>query len=276
MKPLLLILGLFLSLFNSYAQQPAKNDVILKVNGDELVGKIVEIADDAIRFSYQNESLVYAIKKQDILKVTFASGRIEFFNKPSLSSEKKSPTESNTNTSLADHHNKVAILPFGYIKNSQSATDEMGFKAQNDTYSLLSKHSAGLQIIDPRTSNALLIKAGVTRDNLKGYTMDEICNILGVEYVVDGTIIQNLDNSSTRSFGNVRASDGKKNNDKNITGYSSTTSTENFATSVALAIYTDKNESIFNETRKALFNQNEGAYDSPLQYLLKRCPLYRK
>lgn len=276
MRLLPVFLVALLSFIQGSAQQTPKNDVILKINGDELVGKILEIGDDALKFSYQNETLIYSIKKQDIIKVTFSSGRIEFFNKPALSSEKKDTKDNAGTGTPVDHHNKVAILPFGYIKNSQSATEEMGLKAQNDTYALLSKHSAGLEILDPRTTNALLIKAGITRDNLKGHTMDEICSILGVEYVLDGTITQNLGNASTQTFDNYKASDGKKNNDKNLSGYSSTTSTQNYITSVALAVYTDKNESIFNENRKAMFTQNEGAYDSPLQYLLKRCPLYRK
>lgn len=46
-----------------FAQQPAKNDVILKLNGEELAGKVLKINDGDIDFSYAGETLVYNIKK---------------------------------------------------------------------------------------------------------------------------------------------------------------------------------------------------------------------
>ena len=73
-----------------FAQDAAKADVILKLNGDELTGKISEISETEVKFSYSGETLVYAIKKVDILKITFASGRIEIINKQPLPSESKS------------------------------------------------------------------------------------------------------------------------------------------------------------------------------------------
>ena len=88
------------------------------------------------------------------------------------------------------------------------------------------------------------------------YTMDEI--------------------STTTTSDNYKTNDGKKEGDRKVSGYSSTTATQNFQTSVSPNVYTAKNENIYNENRRALLAQNEGAYDSPLQYLLKRCPLYRK
>lgn len=280
MKRILLYFVCLMYACISYAQQP-KTDRVLKINGDELTGKVTEINDSDIKFIYQGESLSYTIKKEDILKITFASGRIEFFNKQPLSSEKKDPSADATPAGAgaaddSDHHNKVAVLPFGYVKNSQGMGDEMSFKAQSDTYDLLRKHSAGLTMVDPRTTNAILAKAGINRTNLMNYTMDEICHILGVEYVVDGTITQNQGAAITSTSNNYRTTNGTKNSNSRLSGYSSTSSTLNFQTSVSLAIYNDHNDNIYSENRRALFAQNEGAYDSPLQYLLKRCPLYRK
>src|SRR5687768_15297435 len=118
MKYLYIIVLAVLSSFNIFAQQ-SKNDVVLKANGDELIGKVVEIGDADIKFMYQGETLTYQVRKEDIIKITFGSGRIEFFNKPQLSSEKKD-SKPTALTGDTDHHNKVAVLPFGYIKNSQS------------------------------------------------------------------------------------------------------------------------------------------------------------
>ncbi len=268
------LLIIIFSLFSQNAQKP-QSDQILKINGDELQGKVIEINDDDIRFAYQGESLTYKIKKQDILKIIYASGRVEFFNKPALSTDKNTPTQQGA-AGIQDHHNKVAILPFGYTKNSQSASDDMSYKAQNDTYAFLSKHAGALTIVEPRTTNALLTKAGVNRTNLMGYTMEEICNILGVEFVVDGTITQNLASNTSNTSYSTNSKDDKKDGKRNTYEYGSTVNRSNFETSVSINVYTDKNNAIFSENRQALFTQNEGAYDSPLQYLLKRCPLYKK
>lgn len=259
-----------------------KPDVILKINGDEATGKVTEVGEADIKFTHQGETLLYSIKKADILKITFGSGRIEFFNKPPLSSEKKQEQDAGDREAadqqapggLEEHHNKVAILPFQFIKDNQDAGTEMGYKVQDDVYAYLKKHSSGLTIVDPRTTNALLIKKGITQETIRGATMDEICNILGVEYVVDGGITQNRGAQSTTNTAAARA---KNDNDKTrVTGTSYSSSRQYYSTHVSINIYTDKNDNIYSQTRRGLINTTDGSYDSPLEYLLKRCPLYRK
>lgn len=285
-----------LLMLTAFAQKPSttkapakeeKTDVILKINGDELSGKVSEIGDSDVKFTYQGEDLIYSIKKADILKITFASGRIEFFNKPPLSSEKKAeeaPASSNgtvqqpSGAGLEDHHNKVAILPFSFLKDNQDAGAEMGYKVQDDVFNYLNKHAAGLTIIDPRTTNALLVKKGITKETIRGVTMDEICNILGVEYVVDGGITQNRVAQTTSGYGSANASTTYNNNkDKTkVSGSNYSASYQYYSTHVSINVYTDKNDNIYNQTRRGLINTTDGSYDSPLEYLLKRCPLYRK
>jgi len=278
MKNIITLLLLSAITISTYAQQPPakpKSDVLMKVNGDELVGKVTEIGDTEVKFVYDGETLVYSIKKQDILKITYASGRVEFFNKPPLSTDKPdAATDKSAGTVNIDHHNRVAILPFGYIKDSRPAAQELGYKVQNDVFSYLQKNNSGLTILDPRNTNAILIKAGVKPDNMMGFTSDELCNILGVEYVVGGTVTQTFNAASTSSSGDYSTS--YKKSDEKTSGYSSTTSTQTFQTNVAISIANDKNATVFNETRKALLAQQEGNYSGPLEYLLKRCPLYKR
>lgn len=98
----------------------AQDDVILKSNGDEMHGKILKINNDDLKFIYKNETIEYTVKKTEIIKITFSSGRIEFFNK-----------KANTSTSnLGEHHNKVTILPFGYIKDQETSNKIMTKKIQ--------------------------------------------------------------------------------------------------------------------------------------------------
>lgn len=264
------------SLF-SFAQQ-AKNDVILKLNGDELTGKVLKIndADGQIDFSYAGETLVYNVKISEIMKITFASGRIQLFNKPPQAAAQPQSASAASGAGLADHHNKVAVLPFSFIRDGQAADDAISEQVQNECYAYMNKHAGIFTIIPPRTSNAALIKAGVTRGNIKGYSMDDLCNILGVEYVVDGTVTMNKTTQTTyqSNSGQVK-SKGDDDKDRRYNSSSYGTATQNYQTRLSLAIYNDKGTTVYDQNRTAFFNTQD-AYSNTLEYLLKRSPLYTK
>lgn len=289
MKKLFLFLLASAFTFTLFAQGK-KNDIILKLNGDELVGKITEITDDAIKFVYDGESLVYTVKKIDVLKITFASGRIEVINKQPLPSQTEPAGGSGAQGggsaaksqggNMASHHNKVAILPMAFIKDGQPTADVLSEKVQTEAHALLAQHAGVFTILDPRTTNALLIKAGVTKENIKGFTMEDICNILGVEYVVDGIVSVNRGSQtnfgSTSGTAKTNGNVWSDNNSKTkVNSFSSSSSTQNYETTLELSIYNDRGESVYSQERKAFLNTQD-AYRSTLQYILKRCPLYAK
>lgn len=273
MKKILTSLALLLVTLITFAQQPGKNDVILKLDGDELTGKVLKINDGDVEFTYAGETLVYNIKKTDIMKITFGSGRIQVFNKPQQTAPAQSQQASAPQGNLQDHHNKVAILPFGFIRDGQPAD---GDQIQNECYSFMSKHAGVYTILPPRTTNAQLIKAGITRETIKGYTMEDICNVLGVEYVVDGLVTMNKTTQTTTqsNSGAVKSKDddGK---DRKYNSYSYGTATQNFQTKLSLAIYNDKGTAVYDQDRTAFWNTQD-AYSNTLEYLLKRSPLYTK
>lgn len=274
-----IILLTFFVVFNIYpllfGQDGNNYDVILKLNGEEHIGTVKEMDDVSIKFTHQNESLIYTFKRSDVMKITFASGRIEIIN------EVPDSTGQNTSesSSLGLHHNKIAILPFSFLIGKQSASEEMNYKVQSECYTFLTRHVGELIILDPATTNALLIKAGVTLDNIRGYTMGEICNILGVEYVLIGTIAQNQTSSTTyQGTSYTGKSDKSKNKLGNIfssTENSYSSSSQNFQTSMTMNIYTDKNTNIFSKDHTSVW-QFEDAYKITLQYLLKQTPIYKK
>ncbi len=274
---LLLLLSLLLAI--TVTAQTKKQDAILKINGDEIVGKVTEIGDSAVKFIYSGETLVYTIKKADIQKITFASGRVETYNKPPMPVEikKEEPTPKRD---PAEAHNKVAILPFGYITDNQEADEAMSYKVQTECYTFLNGHSGQYAILDPRTTNALLIKNGATADKLRAYTMDELCDLLGVEYIIEATITQNKTSQSSYQSDSYNATTKETNSktgkqNTNISGSSSGSVTQNYETSIALNIYTDKNSAIYSQNRKSFWS-NGDAYKASLQYILKRSPFYQK
>jgi len=282
MKKLCILLTLTLLSLNLFAQSGnnTKQDVIQKINGEEMKGKVIKITDSDVTFIYAGETAEYVIKKTDIAKIVHASGRIETISQPNQPAQERQKDQVTMSASPADHHNKIAILPFTYLTDNQPGADAIGYKAQEDTYGFLSQHAAGYTILDPRTTNALLAKGGVTRDKMMNFTMKEICDILGVEYVLDGVVTQNkgYQTSSTSGSSNTKV---KRDGDKDIKGVStydsgSANSVQRYDVAVSLHIYMDNNASIYNQTHKAFLSNTDGSYNSPLEYLLKRCPLYRK
>ena len=85
-------------------------DAVTLMNGSEMKGKVTGITDDAITFVHQGETLAYVVKKEEINKIKFASGRVEIINEI-----KEQPKSGNSATKLTIQRNLVAVLPFVYI-----------------------------------------------------------------------------------------------------------------------------------------------------------------
>ncbi len=276
MKRYAYCLCLLLLSISVFAQDKGKTDVVFKLNGDELKGEVKEVGDDAIKFVYSGETLLYSIKKEEIAKIVFKSGRVETINSPQPAGNRNAPAPADA--AETDHHNKVAILPFRYVMDGQQAGEDMALKVQNECLALFNNHAGSYILLDNHTTNAFLIKAGINAQNIAGYTMQELCNILGVEYIISGMVTvdktsQTAYNSNVQNTTRNQKSDTKKSTSSYGSSYS--TSTQNYNTTLNMTIYNDKNQSVFNQDRKAFWHDLD-AYKSTLEYLVKRCPLYRK
>ena len=281
MKKLSLLLMCCLWAASVFAQTAKpKEDVLQKVNGEEMTGRVVKVSDDEVTFVYSGETAEYTVKKADIAKIIHGSGRIETFSPAGAPAQLRKNDEVSMSASPADHHNKIAVLPFTFLMDNQPGAEAIGLKAQEDAYSFLTKHSAGYTLVDPRTTNAMLAKAGVTADKMANFTMKELCDILGVEYVIDGTVTQNKGYQTSYSSDNSNSKVKRDRDDKvkGISSYGSSSSSaaQRYDVSVSLHIYMDNNASIYNQSHKAFLSNTDGSYSSPLEYLLKRSPLYRK
>jgi len=275
MKRIFLLMAVAILSIQIYAQDETNYDVVLKLDGEEHIGNVTEMDDNVVKFVHKGESLSYTFKKADIMKITFASGRVEIINEaPEVKEGNSSP-----GSGLESHHNIIAILPFKYIIDKQSASEEMTYKVQTECYTFLNNHVGELTIQDPITTNATLIKAGINQENVRGYTMGEICNILGVEYIVTGTITQNKTYTSNYqgSSTNAKSGDNKSKTGKIFKSSSSSysSSTQNFQTAMTMNIYTDKNTNIYSKDHSSFWPTND-AYKITLQYMLKRTPIYKK
>ena len=278
-KQILFALTFVMLTIASFGQE-INYDVILKVSGEEMEGKVTEMNEADVAFVYKNETITYRIKKSDILKITFSSGRVEFFNKQDASS----------GISLADHHNKVAILPFAFIKDQMEGSDAMSEKIQLEAYQIFNEHRGELNYQDPLTTNAMLVRAGVNNNNIRGYTMGEICDILGVEYVIQGVV--DVEKTTQSNYTNITVSSKsidktKKEDHKDFLGSliginkrqtnasSVSTTVQNYQTAMTINVFNDKGHNIFNKNHTSFWNTQD-AYRVTLKYLAKRTPLYKK
>ncbi|RZK69091.1 hypothetical protein [Pedobacter agri] len=261
-------------------QSQVKVDIIKKSNGEEIKVKIIRITDAEVSFIYTGETAEYVIKKADISQIVHSSGRLETFSSMGTPANTRQADQITMSATPADHHNKIAIIPFTYLMDNQPGAAAIGLKAQQDAYSLLGQHSAGYKIIDPRTTNAALIQAGVTPEKMMGFTMKNLCDILGVEYIIDGTVTQNkgysTSTTSTNEDTKIKRNDADKVKGISNSGSSYSSAAQRYDISVSLQIYMDNNASIYNASHKAFLSSTDGSYSAPLEYLLKRCPLYRR
>jgi len=266
MKVFLPVFLIFFSITLSSAQEE-KLDHILMTNGENKVGQVVGISDDAIEFIHQGETLKYTLKKSEISKIEFSSGRIEVFNEMPISSKE---------TNLADHHNKIAVLPFTYIRDGeQKKNDAMERKVQQEFVSVMSDHVGVLKIQATSETNALLAKAGINDENFIQFTMPEIANMLGVEYIIQSTLTINQQGSTT--YNSSSATVNRNDDKKKITGYSSSSSSTQlqFQTNIDMTLYNDKGELVWTQSKES-FWPTEDAYQQTLKFLLKRSPVYSK
>jgi hypothetical protein len=254
----------------TYAQQ-VKGDKVVLLNGQVKEGRITAIDEEDILFIHSGESVNYKFKKSTIHKLEFASGRTELLNEPIIQ-----PAQ------MVNYREKtVAVLPIFYIgEGTGNRTEGMKYKLQQEAYHYLRKEARELKLQDPNETNALLLKNGVDDGSFRKYTSLELAQMLGVEYIITGTVTQELGNSST--FSNTQSNgqtkiDASKNKQIDIKekGQSSTYNSTNvdIKTSVDLSVYNIRGETIFNQSKKSVLTTVD-AYTNSLHYLLKRTPVY--
>ncbi|MEL7587484.1 MAG: hypothetical protein AAGU19_12285 [Prolixibacteraceae bacterium] len=268
-----LLVAMTVCINNQFASAQSESaDVVTLMNGNEMKGKVTGTTDDVITFVHQGETLAYTVKKDEINKIKFASGRVETFND-------KKKGESNLGGALATmpstQRNMVAVLPFSYIGQGGEKDEKLSKKVQSDCYNLLLKYASRFSIQDPMKTNALLARQGINGSNLDGFLPSELAVILGTEYVVVGSVL--VDYKGTTNNESASTTSERKNNGNKRTTFSlgTSTTTEQFKTQVDLKVYVDDGRNISSESKTSLW-QKEDAYQNTLQYLIKRCPLYSK
>ena len=267
-------LVLFLS-FASFAQD--KFDVVVMLNGEERTGKVIAINDQDITFVYANETLEYQIKKTEVNKIIFSSGRTQEISK------KADKTNINESSNPLDRKGKMAVLPFKIISNMPSVdADAVGRQIQNDCANIIKEEAPMIQVMDSRVVNATLAKNNITVDQLQDMLPNELAELLGVEHVVFGSYdIENTgtitSGSSVTTYKSKKESDKKDSDKRKGTAISSGSSstTDTFDSRMTIDIYNDQGSNIYSVSRKP-FVAGLDKYHSTISYLIKRAPFGSK
>jgi hypothetical protein len=200
-------------------------------------------------------------------------------------------------TTASNPKNKVAILPMIYIGDGsdEDRSEEMRYRLQQFAVDLLSRSAFELKFQDPATINALLLRKGINENTIREYTPAELADILHVEYIIMGTVLQDMGPQVTVSrTNNVRKqydnrgrdyddyrhdrNHGHNNNHDVIRRETHTRSTvinQHYRTEVSISIYNGEGEKIYSKSRESILSDAD-AYKAALQFLLKRQPLYNR
>ncbi|NMM48219.1 hypothetical protein [Marinigracilibium pacificum] len=268
---------IFILLANTLIAQ-SENDIVYKLNGEVMKGKVTAVSGDIIKFVFEGEDLEYEIKKSEINKIAFASGREQVFNESSQTSQ---TTAAMGPTSTPEsRRGKLAVLPFDIISNDPGINPEQYSNlVQSEAASSFKKNTSGIQIQDPMTTNALLAQHGIDYNNIKTKTPKQIAELLGTEFVAYGTTT--ITNKGARSYGsNVttykdkdsRSDDRKDREQKGSEITTSSTSTViEYDVNVGLKVINDNGKIVYSEDRNA-FGTDIDSHNAALNYMIKRTP----
>ncbi|WBL23530.1 hypothetical protein [Zunongwangia sp. HRR-M8] len=274
LKPFLTVILFMITATTSILYAQEKSDTVYMLNGETKEGKVTAIQENSIEFVYSGEDLTYELKKADVQKIVFGSGRTQII------SQVASPTSNIGTTSAADRKNKLAVLPFTMVSNDQGLMSEaMSGQIQHAAINSFKKNTRQLMVQDPMTTNAILLKNNLDPNSIKTLMPQKVAEILGVEFVVYGTA--NISFEGTRSYGSSsttykdktekdKAKKEDKSSGKEFTSNSSST-TSNYDTSIELNIFSDSGSNLYSVSRNA-FGSSLDTYDGTLNYLIKRCP----
>jgi|688.fasta_scaffold24716_4 hypothetical protein len=272
MRTVLSLLTLFYSVL-LFAQ--TKVDVVYMLNGTEHRGHVAKVTATDIVFVHEEETIEYSYPRADIFKIVFASGRQELFNAQQASGDTGASMQASSSTTAPP--GSVAILPFRFIADaSPSPNEELARLIQDECFRIFNSQPGGHTYQDPMKTNAILAKHGISIDQVRDHSGDELSAILGVEMVVMGVVARNTKGATTSGssggYTGVKEKSDTKTDIWNVNTGSSTT-TVNYETSITLTLVDNTGQRVFDKEHKSFWSTSD-AYKTTITWLWKKSPLY--
>ncbi len=272
MKYSKLLVPIFLGMFLSLSAQNATDQILLQ-NGEVISVHVKKIEPNTITYSYEGEELENVVKKNEIAKITFKSGREQLFNQSVTKTIKRNDFEYPPMKT-----NQGAVLPFEFVFDGTAAPEE-GLEAQEYYYNNLMRKPERNTITyqDAELTLKRLRAAGIHEaQDMRSFEMTEIAKIVGAGILVTGKITVDYRSTTSTSSGSTTTKvDTKK---KKVKSYSSdySTSTDEFNTKVLFRIYDKNGNKIIDVKRVPFMASTRNNYITALNYLMKRTPYYQK
>jgi hypothetical protein len=259
-------------------------DKITLTSGEIKEGKVTGISETIVKLRYPGEDFDYELDKRNVAKIQFASGRVDNF------ATNTSAGSNNQGADLPkggpDSHNKIAVLPFTFITNEPGmSTESMGNLTQNSTANFVKKEYGELTLQDPMVTNSIFGKNNVNRENIASFSPSEIAQMLGVEFLIYGTVNiinkgSSTYNSAVGTYKEKESKNYQSNSDnRKTTGVAvstgSSTTTVNYDTTVDFRLFNDRGDNLYSESRHA-FGTSIDAYKGSIEYMARRTPFGSK
>lgn len=265
------------------------NDVVVMANGDIKQGKVTAMEDNTVKFVHAGEELEYSLKKSEISKIQFASGRVQEFGGTATAAASAAPAAAPAAASApvatstaAERKGKLAVIPVEVISNDPGINPEtMGTQIQHEMVNSFKKHSRGVSVQDPRTTGSILMKNNIGHGELAAMAPGEVATLLGVEYVAYSVV--NIENKGAMTSGSSVTTYKDKDDRSYSSGEShkrskgsevssgSTTTTINYDCKAELSIYNDQGSNVYSDSRDA-FGLSQDSYNNGLNYMIRRTP----
>ncbi len=262
----------------------SQNDLVVMANGDIKQGKVTAMEENAVKFVYAGEELEYSLKKSEISKIQFASGRVQEFGGAATAAASPAAAASApvATATAAERKGKLAVVPIDVISNDPGINPEtMGTQIQHEAVNSFRSHSRGISVQDPRTTTAILLKHNIDQGQLAAMAPGEVAVMLGVEYVAYGVV--NIQNEGTMTKGSAVTTYKDKDDRSSSSGEShkqskgtevstvSSSTTVDYDCKVELSIYNDQGSNVYSNSRDA-FGLSQDSYNNGLNYMIRRTP----
>lgn len=171
-----------------------------------------------------------------------------------------------------DYKNKVAVVPFTYVRDQNEASYEVAKKMQREIIEIFKKQIPRFMYLDAYTIDKVLKDNDIK--NPEDISGEKLCELLGVEYVISGVIM--IEQKGTTGSEMSTATKNKALfSDKKYTAVNTVSNSRNtYGTSVTINIFDRKNGNIYSKDRNSM-TSFEDAYKATVKWLAKHSPLYQ-
>ena len=112
-------------------------------------------------------------------------------------------------------------------------------------------------------------------ENYIQFTMPELANMLGVEYIIQSTLEISQKGTTSYDSSSIFLKENQANDKVRGSSFSANSTQIEYQTTLTMVLYNDQGESVWTRTKEA-FWPSEEAYKETLKFMLKRLPLYKK